>query len=75
MKQAEIPSEGVWNKEDFKDYHPSRDEQTGIKCQGCNKMTGTEQLHSCPYASDIGNDDSEHCNCCPDCTHECAMDI
>ena len=47
----------------------------GIKCQSCENLTGTSELHSCPYQADINNDDSEHCNCCNDCSHECAMDI
>jgi hypothetical protein len=44
------------------------------KCDRCGKPSSG--LHSCPYASEINdNDDPEYCNCCDDCTHECCMDI
>ena len=45
------------------------------ECQSCHKNNGTKELHSCPYASDINNDDKEACNCCDECAHECLMDI
>ncbi len=45
------------------------------KCQSCKTGEGTEELHSCPYNSDIYEDDSECCNCCEDCVQECADDI
>lgn len=32
-------------------------------------------LHTCPFASDVENDNKSLCNCCDDCTSECAMDI
>jgi len=31
--------------------------------------------HSCPYASDIGNDSETQCNCCSSCQTACAEDI
>lgn len=43
-------------------------------CQRCGG-NGTEELHSCPYACDINDDDTPCCNCCEDCRYECAMDI
>jgi len=30
--------------------------------------------HPCPFAQEI-NDSDAPCTCCPDCTHECPMDI
>lgn len=39
----------------------------------CEEM-GLGDEHECPYASEI-NDSHEPCQCCPHCTHECAMDI
>lgn len=45
------------------------------KCQSCGKKEATSELHSCPYASEINDDDSESCNCCPDCEYECCMAI
>lgn len=44
------------------------------KCNRCKKNNGKE-LHSCPYKSDIDDNDKELCNCCEDCEEECAMDI
>jgi hypothetical protein len=32
-------------------------------------------LHTCPFAEEINNDSESLCNCCNDCTHECAQDI
>jgi len=46
----------------------------------CGKE-GTEELHYCPYALDIGDEyelpeeERTLCNCCSDCENECAMDI
>ena len=38
-----------------------------------NKSDGR---HSCPYQADINdNGDEDYCNCCSDCTTDCAMDI
>ena len=34
-----------------------------------------EEEHSCPYQSDINNDEEFQCNCCDKCRHECLMDI
>ena len=43
-------------------------------CNKCDKPS--PGWHSCPYASEINDDeDPEYCNCCDDCTHECCMDI
>lgn len=32
-------------------------------------------LHTCPYASEIHEDDTTLCECCEMCSYECAMDI
>jgi hypothetical protein len=34
-----------------------------------------EEEHTCPYKSEISDDDESLCTCCEDCAHECAMDI
>lgn len=34
-----------------------------------------EELHTCPFAEDVADDFETLCNCCDDCTYECAMDI
>lgn len=50
-------------------------ENTGVPCQRCQSLQGTWELHSCPFAEEINDNYSESCNCCPDCEHECCMDI
>jgi hypothetical protein len=45
------------------------------KCPKCQENEAMSELHSCPYNSDVNNDDSAYCNCCQDCSYECAMDI
>jgi hypothetical protein len=35
----------------------------------------TLELHPCPFASEINEDHEPHCQCCSDCTHQCAMDV
>ena len=45
-------------------------------CDTCNSNKGTEFNHSCPYNSEINNDDSDDCcNCCDKCVNECCMAI
>lgn len=39
----------------------------------CGKYPGTE-LHTCPYGEEINNNFSL-CNCCDECTQNCADDI
>ena len=34
-----------------------------------------QELHQCPFASEINNDFSLHCECCEKCEHECAWDV
>ncbi len=34
-----------------------------------------ETDHTCPYAEDIHDDHESLCNCCQECTGNCAMDI
>lgn len=41
----------------------------------CTCETEEHEMHACPYAVEFGDCDDEHCNCCPDCTQQCAMDI
>ena len=44
------------------------------KCEKCGK-NDAEDLHTCPYAEEIGDDHETLCTCCSDCQHECVMDI
>lgn len=46
----------------------------------CNARGGclnpAKSPHSCPYASEINDNDApDYCTCCDDCRHECAMDV
>jgi hypothetical protein len=43
-------------------------------CHRCGG-NGTEELHPCPYNSDINGDDTPCCNCCQNCCEDCAMDV
>lgn len=43
-------------------------------CQSCHKVEASG-LHSCPFSEEIHDNSTTLCNCCDDCTHECAMDI
>lgn len=42
-----------------------------LKCK-CGE--DCDDLHPCPYGSEINNDDTP-CNCCPECTQQCAWEI
>lgn len=44
------------------------------KCQQCNINEGKE-LHTCPFESEINDNEEIKCNCCDDCTTDCAMEI
>jgi hypothetical protein len=50
-------------------------EETDLNMCKCGINQVTDYYHSFPYACDINDDCSESCNCCDECTHECAMDI
>lgn len=44
------------------------------QCQKCGKDV-TDGMHTCPYAEEIGGDSESLCNCCGECSYQCAMDI
>lgn len=44
------------------------------KCEKCQVNDACDD-HTCPYAEEINNDSESTCNCCDECTQECAMDI
>ena len=31
--------------------------------------------HTCPFSEEIHGDSETMCNCCDECTYQCAMDI
>jgi hypothetical protein len=41
-------------------------------CEGCTAQGGEE--HPCPYDEDV-NGREVMCNCCTNCTNDCAEDI
>ncbi len=47
---------------------------TSHLCQSCNK-NDADSDHTCPYAEDIDGDSETLCNCCSECTNNCAQDI
>lgn len=49
-------------------------EEAGDLCDQCHKNKAKD-LHTCPYSEDVKGDYETKCNCCPDCEHECCMDI
>lgn len=51
---------------------PSEPEEP-TSCDRCNSPSF--ELHTCPFAVDIHGDYESLCNCCENCTHQCAMDI
>lgn len=52
--------------DDGDDYHE--------KMCKCGKNPADSE-HTCPFRSDVYNDNETMCSCCSDCRHECAMDI
>ena len=45
-------------------------------CENCKSENGTEELHLCSYSIEVyPPDDYEEkmCNCCEECTRECAL--
>ena len=45
------------------------------KCNKCSAPLESAELHSCPYAEEIGGNPDAGCNCCPACSRQCAEDI
>lgn len=57
---------------------PELDEEptTGIETSKCRcGGKATEEIHPCPFAEDVHNDDSDCCYCCEGCQEQCARDI
>jgi hypothetical protein len=46
------------------------------KCSSCKKNPADTE-HPCPYEEELAEngDCGSTCNCCPDCTADCIMDI
>lgn len=41
----------------------------------CKCGKAPRDLHPCPFASDVYDDQESLCNCCDNCANDCAMDI
>jgi hypothetical protein len=48
-------------------------EEQGGLCK-CGKNPSADP-HTCPYQSEINDDDAFECTCCDDCRQECSDDI
>jgi hypothetical protein len=46
-----------------------------VTCHRTNCSNEATEPHTCPFAEEIRADYETLCTCCPDCAHECAMDI
>lgn len=55
-------------------FHENMKQKENL-CYRCKKEPGTENPHVCPFSQDLHDDHSESCNCCDDCTIECARDV
>jgi len=49
------------------------------KCENCLKYKeeckGEQELHTCPFRSEINDDDETLCNCCDYQMDKCANDV
>ena len=45
-----------------------------VKLNVCEHTKKGDKAHSCPYHSEINNDETK-CRCCDDCRYQCAQDI
>lgn len=61
---------GVWSAEQYQATHG----EVSATVEYCCSNLATEP-HTCPYKSDVDNDNETLCTCCAHCEHECAMDI
>jgi len=44
-------------------------------CEQFDCTNAAQELHTCPYAAEIGGDDETLCNCCDGCADHCCDDI
>jgi hypothetical protein len=55
------------------EYHANTTDKPSNTCDCC-KVREARPIHVCVYSEEIG-DGSRMCNCCEECTYQCAMDI
>ena len=46
-----------------------------IKNNNCKCGNLAKEMHTCPFRSDVNNDNEFLCNCCKECKYQSAMDI
>lgn len=47
-----------------------------LKHGECCRCTAIgQELHTCPFQTEINDDYAYECNCCDDCMDNCCMDI
>lgn len=51
-----------------------KEEKSVVLCQKC-EINPSQELHTCPFKEEIYDDHEFLCDCCPECTYECRMDI
>ena len=59
-------------------YGPLVAEVLGVSEYGnCEKSCGNsaEELHPCPYQAELYDNNEDTCNCCDECSYQCAMGI
>lgn len=44
------------------------------KCGRC-KTRPADDPHTCPFAEEMDDDHESTCDCCEECTYQCAMDV
>ncbi len=59
--------------EEFLSENESTIRKNPNQCQKCS--CPEEQLHPCPYASEIHGDEESLCNCCSECVGVCLDEI
>lgn len=58
------------NKNLFKSEDLLKKEDNKCKCAEL-----AIEPHTCPYSEEINGDSTTLCNCCDECSYQCAMDI
>ena len=60
------------NKQLFVMGNKSEEDTKNHSCK-CGDTSIEE--HTCPFSEEIHGDSETLCNCCDECTYQCAMDI
>lgn len=76
----QLPPDTTFTDHACQDTASAREHISEALTQGEGRLTCRcgqpgEEPHTCPYAVDINHDSENLCNCCSDCTAQCAWDI